>query len=51
MPGIIGWVTIRDSKYTSLVQLNHLSLTVKCSALKLSKRTILAGLGSFLVRF
>jgi len=51
MPGIIGWVTIRDSKYTSLLQLDHLSLTVKCSALKLSKRTILTGLGSFLPRF
>ena len=51
MPGIIGWATLRRSKQTNLLQMDHPSLTVKGLAPKLSKRTILTGLGSFLAGF
>jgi hypothetical protein len=51
MPDIIGWVAIRGSKQANLLPLDHLSLTVKGSAPKFSKRTILAGLDLFLSGF
>jgi hypothetical protein len=50
-PGVIGWATFRGSKHMNLVQLDGLSLTVNGSAPKFSKRTILAGLVSFLLGF
>ena len=46
--GSIGWVTFRGSKHTNLLQLDRLSSALNGSAPKFSKRTILAGLVSFL---
>jgi hypothetical protein len=38
MPGIIGWATLRRSKQTNLLQMDHPSLTVKGLARPSPKR-------------
>jgi hypothetical protein len=51
MRGVIGATTIRGSKPMKIVRLNQPKLSGSGSALKFSKRTILAGLVLFLSVF